>query len=147
MPHIRTQIRHALRSALTGLATTQDRVHVNRSARLSERQLPALVVTIDSEPVSFDGLDPVVRRELEITLDGYASADLADLDDQLDQVGLEVEVAMSAAGLLGGLVKAEPELRRTEIGIDESFEKPVGRIRMIFTTITYTAAGEPDAVI
>lgn len=147
MPHLRTQVRHALRDQLIGLPTTGSNVHVNRTARLSERQLPALVITAGLESASTEGLDGFIRREMEVQVDGYASADLDDLDDLLDQMALEVEQAMSAADLLGGLIKSEPELQRTEIGIDESGDKPIGRVRMIFKTITYTAAGQPGDVI
>lgn len=146
MSHIRTQIRTAVAAALTGLATTGANVHRNRVARLSLRQVPALVITIDSEKVEEIGLDPLQDRQLPIAVDGYAKQD-ENVDDVLDQIGLEVEVAMAAAGKLGGTVKATPSLSQVLIGIDETHEEPLGRIRMVFTTQTFTAPADPGTVI
>lgn len=146
MSHIRTQIRAAVATALTGLATTGANVHRNRVARLSLRQVPALVITVDSEQISEIGLDPLQDRKLQVAVDGYAAA-AADVDDALDQIGLEVETALAAAGVLGGLVKAAPSLSQVQIGIDETHEEPLGRIRMVFTTQTFTAPTSPDVVV
>lgn len=144
--HIRTQIRTAVVAALTGLATTGANVHRNRVARLSPRQVPALVVTIDSEQITELGLDPMHDRRLQVIVDGY-TANSENVDDAIDQIGLEVEVAMAAAGTLGGLVKATPALDQVRIGIDETHEEPLGRIRMIFNTQTFTLPADPGVVI
>lgn len=145
--HARTQIRTAIATALTGLETTGANVYRNRVARLSLRQVPALVITIDSEKVDEIGLDPLQERKLQVVVDGYVAPDTGEVDDALDQIGLEVEVAMVAAGKLGGLIKAVPALSQTLIGIDETHEESLGRIRMVFTTQTFTAPADPGTVI
>src|SRR5574340_757891 len=50
-------------------------------------------------------------------------------------------------GRPGGLVKAVPALAGVDIGIDDSAETPMGRIRMTYTTRTFTAPAAPDTVI
>jgi len=146
MSHLRTQIRAALGVALTGLASTGTRVHINRVRPVSVVAGPVLGITIARETVTEMGLDPIQQRDLSIEINGYCAAAPAP-DDTLDQIGLEVEQAMVAAGLLGGLVKAVPALAGIDIGIDDSAETPMGRIRMTYTTRTFTAPAAPDTVI
>jgi hypothetical protein len=146
MSHIRTQIRHALAAALTGLPTTGARVNVNRGLPVSVAAGPVLGIAIPGETITELGLDPLHQRALQIEVNGYAAID-AGLDDLLDQIGLEVEQAMVTAGLLGGLIKAVPALAKVEIGIDDSAATPMGRIRMTYTTQTFTAPAAPDTVI
>lgn len=146
MSHIRTQIREAMAAALMGLATTGDRVHINRVRPVSVTAGPVLGVTIARETVAELGLDPLQQRDLIIEVNGYCAVSPSP-DDLLDQIGLEVEQAIVAAGLLGGLIKAVPALSGVEIGIDDSAETPLGRIRMTYTTRTFTAPAWPDIVI
>lgn len=144
--HARTQIRTALAAAVTGLATTGANVHVNRSARLALRQLPAIVLTVEEEQVERVGSSNVLFRTLTVAVDGYAAAS-DDVDDVIDQIGKEVEVALSGAGTLGGLIKGASELVSSVIGIDQSFETPTGRICMTWRMSTATPATQPDTII
>lgn len=144
--HARTQIRHALKTALTGLTTTGANVHVNRSARLSLRQVPALVLSVEEEQVERVGTANVLFRTLSVAVDGYAAAN-DDADDVIDQIGREVEVALSGAGTLGGLIKGSAELLNVVMGLDEAGETPVGRIRMLWRMSTATPATQPDMII
>lgn len=144
--HVRTQIRLAAKAALTGLATTGASVHVNRSARLSLRQLPALVLTVEDEEVEPIGASSMLMRQLAVAVDGYASVS-SGVDDLLDQIGKEVEIALVAAGTLGGLIKGPARLQQVAMGVDESLEEPLGRVRMLWRMTTTTPAAQPDTVL
>ena len=87
MSHLRTQIRAALGVALTGLASTGTRVHINRVRPVSVAAGPVLGITIARETVTELGLDPIQQRDLSIEINGYCAAAPAP-DDTLDQIGL-----------------------------------------------------------
>lgn len=145
MSHVRAQIRTAIAAALGALPSTGANVFVNRTRALDAAQLPALVVTVEAEEI--DGLisNSHQQRWLTVAVDGFAAASSA-VDDVLDQIGLEVEGALAGAGMLGGLIKAPPQLTETRIGIDESINTPMGRIRMLWRMTTTTPPTQPDTV-
>lgn len=145
--HIRTQVRNALKSALTGLATTGARVHVNRTYNLTATELPALVIGTPSESVEVIGLDApqLQRREMSITVEGLATS--ATMDAYLDQIGAEVETAVYNAGLLSNVVKAPLQLERVETGFDDLATPPLGFVRMTYTARAMTRANDPHTAL
>jgi len=144
--HLHKQIRDAIVAALTGLATSGSRVYANRLAPLPDALSPTLLITLDEETATELSIteNPIYGRELRLSVSAVAKATTA-LDDTLDQMSKEVEVALAAGITLGGT-----RLDFTYTGMsfdDEQSDQPVGIKRMSFT-ISYTAvANAPDTLI
>lgn len=147
MSHAHTLIRSAIKTALTGLATTGARVHAQRRLPLAESQLPALRIYLDSESAEDLSADApaVQQRRPVISVECCAKLGAATLDDQLDQMALEVEAALA----LGITVDGVP-LTPTYSGCDhddDMLDKPVAIKRLQFTLKYHALATAPDALI
>lgn len=145
--HMRQQIREALATALTGLTTTSTRVYENRINPLQAANLPCLVITAESEEIEYGaagGLSRRQHRNLTLTVKGIAKAS-ANVDDTLDTISKEVEVAVAAAGTLSGKVGGGLQLQRVSIEMDGDGDKTVGIVSMEFNGTYYTMEGIPDA--
>lgn len=93
MSHPRTQIRQALRTALTDLDTTGANVFVARSRRWSASELPGLAISAGDE-VSLAFTPPLQVRSMDVRVDAVCrAAPGVDVDALLDQIALEVETA------------------------------------------------------
>lgn len=143
MSHLHTQIRAAVVTALTGLTTSGPRVYANRLMGLPQDFAPSLIVTLDeeqSEGITIHG--PIIyQRSLTVVVAAYAK-ESAGIDDTLDQMGLEVEAALSAGIQVDGQVL---ELLYAGMSFDDELgDRPTGVRRMNFT-LTFTAAADaPD---
>lgn len=145
MPHARQSIREAVVTAVTGLTTTGSRVFAARMR--PQDSLPCLLVATNDEEVTLDSVDGLVlQRALEVSVEGVAKA-AANLDDTLDTIASEVEVAMQAAGTLGGLVDAAPVLQSIRTDFDDSLEQPVGAVRLSYRCTYFTNAGAPGTTL
>jgi hypothetical protein len=142
--HVRQQIREALATVVTSLATTGARVYQSRVVQLEPNELPALLIATNSE--SIDVLDfvsnPSLERTLTINVTAVAKA-VSNLDDTLDQIIKEVEVAVSTSNTLGGLVK-DVVLTGIEIEMNADAEMPTGQAVLTFNANYYTRAQAPD---
>ena len=145
MPHIRRTLREAVATAVTGLTTTSTRVYQSRMRPMGEALLPCLMVTVDRTQVD-EFLQNNQQRTFTVVVRGMAKA-TATLDDTLDQIALEVETALEAAGTLAGLVPGGLNLERDEVDFDDTLEKPAGVIVLEFRAVCFTRAGAPGAVI
>lgn len=144
MSHVRQQIREAAAAALTGLTTTGARVFQSRIRPLRDADLPCLLVNTDEETI--DGATIAGMLERTLTLQIRAVAKVADdLDDTLDTMLAEVEVAL-ATQTLGGRAK-NIELTKIEIELNDDLEKPVGIATASYQVSYYTAAGIPGTAI
>jgi hypothetical protein len=143
--HLHKQIRDAVVTALTGLTTTSTRVYANRLMPLPDELSPTLLITLDEEtatPVTLH-TSPIYERELRLSVAAIVKATSA-LDDTLDQISKEVEVALAAGITLSGR-----RLDFTYTGMsfdDEQSDKPVGIKRMNFTVPFTAAANAPDVL-
>lgn len=105
--HLRKQIRNAVASAVTGLATTETRVHKARVLPLdSATALPALLVFAPENDVeTVENLTLTAprrqRRDFDLTVTGLAAAGAA-IEDTLDAIAAEVEAVLGGS-TLGGL--------------------------------------------
>lgn len=144
MSHIRQQIRDAVASALTGLPTTGNRVSMNRVASVAAADTPCLAIHVESEALSNLRLvGPThYQRVLQIDIDAFASG--AALDDQLDDICLEVEVALDAAGNLAGLLDYPLELDAVRIEFEDLASPPLAVARLRYVATTATLAATPD---
>lgn len=139
MAHKRSQIRTAVVNAVTGLATTAGRVYASRVWPTDDSALPCLLVNTDSEQVSRVALGRTDRR-VRVAIRAIAKLS-ASLDATLDQIALEVEVAMQANASLGGHA-ADLELTDIEIEMD-ALDKPVGVLTLAYAVTYFSAEGNP----
>lgn len=133
MSHARTQIRQAVATLLTGLATTGARVFQSRMRPQKDADLPCLLVTTESEDISGDTFGDTQDRRLTVIVRGIALNSAA-LDQTLDQIALEVETAMATSGA---------NLRKIDVDFDDELEKPAGVIALVYEALYFTHAGNP----
>lgn len=144
--HVRQQIREAVGTAVTGLVTTGARVFQSRVYPLQTTELPGLLVytrSETSEPTTIHA-PKVLQRTLQLQIVGVAKA-VADLDDTLDLICKEVEVAValwSMAGL-GGLAKSI-NLISTEYDLQGVSEKPTGSATLLYEAEYFTLENAPS---
>lgn len=143
--HLHKQIRTAIVTALTGLTTTGSRVYANRLQPLPDALSPTLLVTLDEERVEVWTIHSPYQqsRELGVTVAVVAKAS-SGLDDTLDQISKEVEVALAA-----GITVGSRHLDLTYTGMsfsDEQADKPVGIKRMQFTLQFSAMSNAPDVL-
>lgn len=144
--HVRRQIRDALVTRLTNLATTGTRVSKSRVFPLGDDLLPGLCIYSNqesSEDASV-GLPRLQRRKLELFIEGYAK-DANQVDDVLDQIAKEVESAIGAEPTLGGIMT---ELHLTETRLDMvDGDKNVGCIRLTYEGSYRVKETAPDVFV
>lgn len=145
MSHAREAIRDAAVAALTGLATTGNRVKASWPYALPVEALPALVVFTPREQAD-DGFSSlsVQGRRLQLVVVGYADGVL--VADTLDTIAAEVETALAASGRLGGLVRLI-EYEGATVSIDGEASKRAGEIRLSFAVAYRTAPGNPTETV
>lgn len=146
MAHLRTQIRDAIQTLLTGLPTTGSNVFAGRALPLTAGKTPALVIfTFPDVPVYEDGAEMgdtvcIVQHDLTVEVEGYASDST---DDKLDQIALEVEQAMYTDERLGGLAQGI-RLAGQDAARDGAGARIEGAIVMQFIVSYLAAEGDPE---
>lgn len=146
--HVRRQIREATASAITGLATTGARVFQSRVYPLQTTELPLLLVVSESETSTPITIHPsqTLERLLTLKVMGVAKA-TADLDDELDQICKEVEIALAnPVAALAGLAQSIT-LTGTVITFDGTSERPTGRAEMTFEVKYFNVENAPDVAL
>lgn len=145
--HVSRQIREALMTALTGLASTGDRVYPGRFQPLPSDELPALRVWAADEDIdiaSMGGATRAVERVAAFVVELLAKSE--DADDVIDAMKVEVETALANAGTLGSLVKyVQP--RRYERDESGEQDEPVVVTRLRVEVLYFTALGTPDTAL
>lgn len=149
--HARQAIREAAAALLTGLTTTGSRVHQSRLpyATLDDTLLPALLVVTGGESGGDMTTDDaaIQRRPCDLIVSGLAKPS-ANLDDVLDTIAAEVETALGKAiTVTGKSIRIEGPPVIPEPTLDDSLERPVGRIDLTFRLIYFTAAGAPGTLL
>ncbi|MBI5135776.1 MAG: hypothetical protein HZA24_00405 [Nitrospirae bacterium] len=148
MPHVRTQIRGAVATALTGRPSTGARVFPSRVWPLQQADLPALLVYAVSDPVDEEqltiGRPRKLWRDLELVVEARV-AGTTGLDDQLDQIEAEVIAALALDPTLGGLAK-DVLFTGAEIDLDAA-ETPVGANKMTFRVTYRHREDDPNTAI
>lgn len=145
--HLRRQIRDAVLAKLQGLTTTGINVFSDRVYALSDEELPALMVKTESESSQPNAMmaSRLMQRDLSITVSAYVKA-VSNLDNTLDQICKEVEMALAADTSLGGLTK-DLYLTATNMTLEGSAEKPRGLTEMTFTVSYYVKETAPDVAL
>ena len=143
MAHMRRQIREAAAALLTGLATTGARVYQSRVYALRDSDMPCLLITTDDETISASTIGSLqLERSLKLTVRAVAKA-TANLDDMLDQILAEVEVALNGNTLGGLSLNTVPE--SITVQMDDSLEKPAGVATLTYAILYFTAGTNPAA--
>ena len=149
MAHVRTSIRTAIATRLTGLTTTSTRVYPSRIQPLADANLPCLRVYLDDEEIGTDSMaaDVWLDRQATLRVECCAKA-VSGLDSTLDTMLAEVEVAIGTGdATFGGLLKSRPLPRSVAVDLDEGLEKPVGILRVDYLAHYFTAASNPATAI
>lgn len=154
--HARKQIRDAIKTKLTGLTTTTTHVYNDRTNPLAESELPGLLIGADKDHPSQDTVssrtigDQVTGRNREqlhtyaFPIRGEAMSTSA-LEDLLDTIASEVETALFADPLLGGLA-FEMRLMGTETDVNGDGNKPVGKVVMSVEVDYWSVEGAPNTI-
>jgi len=147
--HVRAQLRDAVAAALTGLSTSGDNVFASRVYPLRDSELPGLRVYTTTEELGEPGtIHPptILDRRIEVLVEAVARKS-AGMDDELDQMAKEIEVALGT----GVTVGATPvDLAYTGCTIEligQDTPKPLGVARLTFEAAINTAAGTPDVLL
>lgn len=154
MAHAREQIRDALVTVLTGLATTGANVFRNRpeTLRIPDANLPALLIYTEGESVDYatiHGPGGLWEHVLDIVVMGVAKVS-ADLDETLDDILAEVDTALFAnltTQTLTNRLKTLGPPQVSAIDIDDTLETRVGRITLRLAAVYHTAAGAPQTIL
>lgn len=148
MAHARKQIRVAVAALLAELQTTGRRVFPSRVYSLDEDELPSLSVftadTGNDEVVTKItlGNPPKFHRACPLIIEGHALVD-DDVDDVLDQISLEVEVAMSAPLTIGERT-LPAQLQSTGKELIGDNESQIGIVRLVYLVPYVTSENTPD---
>ena len=147
MAHLRTQIRNALAARLTGLTTTAARVYTTQLYPLASTSLPALLIITDGEDIEAAsiGYPPALARQLNVRVVALVVA-TSGHEATLDQIALEVEVALAADRTLGALTKGA-QLRGLRPAFDVDADQPVGRMEMFYTMDYRAMEGAPQTAL
>lgn len=143
--HIRQQLRDAVATAVTGLPTTGARVFQSRVYPLQITDVPCLVVTMDGDSIEQETVHrPYMQaRQIQLRIEGYAVG-VYDLDDILDGICKEVEIAVDNATLamVDDIGFAGTQLDTSVVG-----QQPVGKITLIYRVTVRTMSNSPDVAI
>lgn len=147
--HIRQQLREAFAAQVTGLTTSGGRVYQSRIRNMAAADLPGLRVYSENEQIQDDDILAVPylqHRTITVRCEAVAKA-TANLDDMLDTMCKEVEVAISANSMLGGLAKLHCSLSGTDIEMDDRSEQPAGKAVMTWKVVALTMSNAPDVAL
>lgn len=146
--HVRQQLREAIATRLTGLTTTEDRVFQSRVYAVQDRELPCLLVFTRSESIGEVTVHApkIISRTLTLEIVAVAKAN-DDLDDALDSICEEVEVALAnQLAAIEGLAESIG-LISTEYELSGAGEKPTGTATLLYEINYFTAENAPNAAL
>lgn len=154
MSHVRKQIRDAVKTAVTGLATTGANVYQGRNARLLAGNLPFLMIYVNGETVDYDDEGasmgpPSPARVIDLRIQAYTEAidSLNEVPyDELDQVAAEVETAIYVDETFGGLA-FRTEVGDSEISTDNEGEQQLAILDMGFNVSYRAVEGLPEVAV
>ena len=142
--HVRQQLREAIATVVTNLTTTGARVFQSRAYPLQESDLPCLLVKTESERIDYQTIhtSTLQERDITVTIEAVARA-TANLDDTMDKICKEVEIAINAASTIAkDIVLVGTNLDTSVVG-----NQPVGTAVMIYKMRVYTLSNAPDVAV
>ena len=120
---------------LTGLSSTGSNVFQSHVCPLKNNDIPSLCIYTQDEEIEVGASgDPrVYHSTMTLIVDGYVQT-FSNLDDQLDQIGIEVQVAMAEDIDINNLVK-DSYLSSVDISYSGEGISPVGIIRHNYSVL------------
>lgn len=143
MAHVRQQIRESVATIVGGLTTTGTNVFQSRVWNVQESELPCLLIYTNDETIDDGTLNDLVRR-LTLTLEGKAQVSTT-LDDTLDDIASEVEIAMALDITIGGMAVSS-SLDSTSVELTSEGDQPIGSISLNYDVTYMTPNGNPTTV-
>ena len=145
--HLRRQIRERVATTLTGLSTTGSNVFQSRVYPMESAGLPGLCIYTTEETVEMQSMGGTrhVSRDLTLIVEGYAP-DSANVDDTRDQIGKEVEIAMSGDIKLNNLAQ-DSYLSSVEITLSGDGSTGIGKITHSYIVVYQNAENAPDSAL
>lgn len=143
--HLRRQIREGVALAITSLATTGNRVFQSRVYPTQVAEMPCLLVYTREETVEPETIHAprVLKRNVRLEVVAVAQA-AADLDDTLDQICKEVEIALAdPVATLANIAKSIV-LTETSFDMQREAQQPTGTATMVYDVEYYTKDNAPD---
>ena len=147
MTHVRTLIRMAVETRLTGLPTTAGNLERASPHPVAPGRLPALRVTTPAETSGTGAVSPVALPVLDRTVTvAIAIFALAgdDIEDVLDGIVAEVETAIFSDDTWSGLAVGST-LTGTRLSVGEKAERRSGMAELTLDVFYRTAEGAPEA--
>jgi len=143
MAHKRTSIRNNVTTTVTGLTTTGSNVFETRIYPNELAKLPLLNVYSNTETSELSSIGKI-ERNLEIMVEGFAKA-TSNIDEALDTISKEVEVAMANDLTRGGHAK-DTFLSNTEYELENIGNQQLGVIKMTFNVLYLTTKADPETL-
>lgn len=142
MAHLRSQIRAAVVTRVTSLATTGANVFDARVYPLHDAELPALCVYTRSDVPDYEAgaLAQTPTHELELHIEGYVKGDS---EATADLIAEEVETALYGSdNTFGGLIHGL-EIGETELRVDGEGDELITIVDMTYTVFYRAVEGAP----
>lgn len=139
--HVRKQLRDQVAVLVSTLTTYAVNVYKNRRYPVSESELPCLIVQTGDEEIEILTADyPAQQLRREQLIISVIASDNTGLDDMLDEICKDIEIALAGNVSLAGNFKLD-----STSGIEQNIigEKPVGVVEMRFTAEIYTLENSP----
>lgn len=146
--HLRRQIREGVAIAVTSLPTTGARVFQSRVYPAQTAELPGLLVYTRGDTITPETIHGprLLQRNVQLEVVAVAKA-AADLDDTLDQICKEVEIALADPVATLASIAKSIVLVSTTIEMERSGEKPTGSATMVYDVETYHLETAPDVAL
>lgn len=143
--HVRQQLRDAVLTRLTGLTTTGARVYKGRALPVGDSSIPGLMIYTATEDATDATMAFDVERRIGVVVEGVAKSS-ANVDDVLDTITKEVEIALSTALTLGAATTILTYQSITK-DLGDGLDKPNGVVRIVFEAVLFTPVGQPDVLL
>jgi len=144
MAHVRTQLRAAVKAALTGIPGVGPNVACNLGRSVNETELPFLNIRTPGEEAELEDDDGVVFRTVTIEIAIMVRKQAKDGQDQADDIAVEIERRMQSQF---GVLFRNPEYK----GARQEFPED-GAYEFAFFILTYeaeyrTAEDDPETAL
>jgi hypothetical protein len=143
--HRAEQIVAAVKTLVTGLATTTTNVDRGRDDEVAAEKTPALRVRQGEDVIVEPWAHALLDSELEVIVEALVYDSAANVETKLNQIRKEVNIVLVADHTLGlsfvqGVVEMKAE--RPQLGTDQA--KPSGSMEMIYRVLYRRSRLDPS---
>lgn len=145
--HVRQQIQEQFVRNCANLTTTSTRVFKSRVYDITQTDVPGLCIYANSETSSRATMQTTdsLERTLDVIVEGYVQQTV-EMDDTMDTIAAEVEVAIASDPTCNGLAK-DTVLTSTELTMTGEGDLPGGMVRMTWTVLYFTKTTAPTVAL